>query len=392
MLGKTRAKGGSDHENWQDSVGLPFAAALLLADFSYQETSKVTGGRMAGALKVAGVLSKQAREPIRTSHFLKGNRMARLSQNDGEIVDLDKQTITHLDFQRKTYSVITFAEMAEWMKAMQARMAAQQGEQTDVTVRASVDPTSQTKMIGGLEARLVRIRVEMEGTDKRTGKRGIFMMVTTDQWIGHVPGYEEIKSFYRYMAERVPWAPRSGELAAGGAEMATAMAELQKNAAALDGIALYQVTRLHMTGAETAEAGEVRARESRQSQEQPSIGGALGRLGGLGRLGRLGRKKETAGQPPAAETAPAAQSSEEAVLMELTSEASGFSNAPVDPSRFEIPAGFKQVKNELKKALRWAVIALPPFEAYSAISLAIFLRARLRARASLARRFSPGFM
>jgi hypothetical protein len=130
------------------------------------------------------------------------------------------------------------------------------------------------------------------------------------------------------------------------------MAELQKNAAALDGIALYHVTRVQMTGAERAEAGEARAPQSRQPEEQPSIGGALGRLGGLGRLGRLGRKKETAGQPPAAETAPAAQTGEEAVLLELTGEAGGFSNAPVDPSRFEIPAGFKQVENELRKALR----------------------------------------
>jgi hypothetical protein len=38
--------------------------------------------------------------------------------------------------------------------------------------------------------------------------------------------------------------------------------------------------------------------------------------------------------------------------MEMTTELSGFSSAPVDPSKFEVPAGFKQVESEMMKAMR----------------------------------------
>ena len=39
------------------------------------------------------------------------------------------------------------------------------------------------------------------------------------------------------------------------------------------------------------------------------------------------------------------------VLMEMTTEMSGF-NASVDASKMEVPAGFKQVESDMKKALR----------------------------------------
>lgn len=326
------------------------SAAGLLADFSYQQTSRITGGMMAGAMKVAAVFSRQAREPIRTSYFLKGNRLATVSQHDAQIVDLDKETITHVDFDKKTYSVITFAEMAELLKQMESRLETEKGEQTDVSMKVSVEPTSQTKSISGMDARLVRLRVEMEGTDRKTGKREVFMTMTSEQWIAAVPGYEQVKDFYRRLAQKVAWAPSPGFLAGQRAEQARAMAELRKQAAALDGLAVYEVTRMHLAGAQGAGAAPQQP-EARPAEEQPSVGGALGRLGGLGRLGRLGRKKETPQQPPAEQPAAASQPGE-GLLMELTGEASGFSTAPVDSSRFEVPAGFRQVENELNRMRR----------------------------------------
>jgi hypothetical protein len=38
--------------------------------------------------------------------------------------------------------------------------------------------------------------------------------------------------------------------------------------------------------------------------------------------------------------------------MEITSELSGFSSGPVDASKFEVPAGFKQVESEMLKRSR----------------------------------------
>ena len=51
------------------------AAGMLLADFSYEQTSKITGGAIAGMMKVVGAFSRQAREPIRSTVAVKGDRM-----------------------------------------------------------------------------------------------------------------------------------------------------------------------------------------------------------------------------------------------------------------------------------------------------------------------------
>src|SRR4051794_4173475 len=84
------------------------ASSSLLADFSYQESSKITGGMMAGMMKVAGVFSKAAREPIESTVAVKGNRMVHRSKLHASIIDLDSRTITDIDLQKKTYSVMTF--------------------------------------------------------------------------------------------------------------------------------------------------------------------------------------------------------------------------------------------------------------------------------------------
>src|SRR5512138_1797726 len=89
-------------------------AAGLPADFSYEQTSKLTGGAMASMMKVAGVFSKSAREPIRTTMAVKGDRMVTLTGNNATVIDLGKETFTEIDFQKKTYSVMTFAEMKQF--------------------------------------------------------------------------------------------------------------------------------------------------------------------------------------------------------------------------------------------------------------------------------------
>src|ERR1700704_952159 len=85
----------------------------LLADFSYDQTTKMTGGAMMGMMKIAGAFSKQVREPVQTTVLVKGNHMAHSSKDHAQIIDLDSETITEVNFQKKQYSVMTFAEMTQ---------------------------------------------------------------------------------------------------------------------------------------------------------------------------------------------------------------------------------------------------------------------------------------
>jgi hypothetical protein len=332
------------------------ASACLWADFSYDQTTTITGGVM----KSVSFLSKQLREPIRSSVALKGDRMATISSLSGHIIDLAAETITEINFQKKTYSVMTFAQMAEAMNRLQGKA------KTDFTIKPSVKETGQTRDINGVSTHEIVMTLEFEGTDSKTNQRATMMVMVADMWIApEVPGYAEVREFHQRMAQKLNWVP-GGSMMGGGQESAKGMAELYKEMGKLNGVPVLQLTKMNMGGA-MPQGDQIAATgtapppppppqpEVQQPQQQPvdlekpSVSGALGRLGG--RLGGLGRKKQTdqtqnqtsgsqsqgqaAGGPPS--------------MMESTTELNGFSSASVDSSKFEVPAGFKQVESPMLK-------------------------------------------
>ena len=171
-----------------------------------------------------------------------------------------------------------------------------------------------------------------------------------------VAGYDEIANFHRRMAEKIAWAPGGGMMMSSS-EISKGMAELYKEGSKLNGVPVLQIIRMGGPGGDAQGQQQGQAPQQQQQQpraEKPSAGGALGgALGGrLGGFGGFGRKKKPAAeeqQPaPAAQTeqAPAQQAGAPGSLLEMTSELSGFSAAPVDASKFEVPAGFKLVKKD----------------------------------------------
>lgn len=323
-----------------------FAAAGVRADFSYDQSSKMTGGAMAGAMKVIGVFSKTAREPIVSTVLLKGDRMAHINAETAQITDLAAETITSVNFRNKTYSVMTFAQMAQAMDQAAKKAAAQSGGKTDMQFKASVKETGQTKLITGLKAREVILTLEMQGKDQQSGSQGS-LTVTSDMWLARgVPGYAEVTAFQQRMAQKLAWTPGSGAFTQGRGDMAKAFGDLAKESAKLDGVALLQVVSM---GSQSAGQPAAQPPAQREERESPSIGGALGRLGGLGGLGRRKKTEQPKEEQPAAT---ATSSGGQGVLMEMTTEITNLSAGPVDATKFQIPAGFKQVENEMLKGLR----------------------------------------
>lgn len=324
------------------------ASACLWADFSYEQTTTITGG----VLKSVSFLSKQLREPIRSTVALKGDRMAMISPQNGHIIDLGAETITEINFQKKTYSVMTFAQMAEALSRMQGKA------KTNFTIKPSVKETGQTREVNGVSTREMVMTLEFEGTDPKTNQRGTMMEMVADMWIApEMPGYAEVREFHKRMAQKLNWVPGSSMMA-GGQESAKGMAEMYKEMSKLNGVPVLQLTKMNMGGAipqgEQPEAAGTAPPppppEPQVEPERPSLGGALGRLGG--RFGGFGRKKQkeqttdqtSSGQAPAAGGPPS--------MMEMTTELSGFSSGAVDASRFEVPAGFKQVESPMLKGMQ----------------------------------------
>ena len=68
--------------------------SVLFADYSYQQTTQITGGSILSMMRMAGAFSSQARkagDPIVSTVYLKGNRLARVAPDSIEIIDLDKR-------------------------------------------------------------------------------------------------------------------------------------------------------------------------------------------------------------------------------------------------------------------------------------------------------------
>ena len=195
------------------------AGSTLLADFSYQETTTITGGALAGMMKIAGVFSKTAREPMQSTVMVKGDRMVHRSNNSLQIIDLGNQTITSVDLQKKTYTVMTFEQMKEMLDKAAQEMEKNKEKNKDkgeITWKVSAKATGKSRQFAGYDAKEMLLMMSMEGTDKESGQKGE-MVVNTRLWLApNVPGYEEMRSFQKRMAAKLNWTP-NGNIVHGAA-------------------------------------------------------------------------------------------------------------------------------------------------------------------------------
>ena len=99
------------------------AAGCLLADVTYNETVKYTGGTMLETVRrmsnmplvgrMGGGSLKNAFQDQNYSLFIKGAKMARLGGPFSSIYDLDAGTITTINNEKQTYTVQTFEELRQ---------------------------------------------------------------------------------------------------------------------------------------------------------------------------------------------------------------------------------------------------------------------------------------
>ena len=198
-------------------LSLAVPAALQASDYSYKETSQITGGSVVTMMKMAGAFSSQARkagEPIVSNIYLKGNRLARVSPDRAEIIDLDKETVTNVDMVKRTYTVVTFEQMRQQMKKAMDSAPAQQQKQAPAPAQ---DPNSDVKMsfdvkvrntgvqkqVSGLSTNEAILTMTMNATDQKTQQSGA-LGITNDMWMADTPpGYGDMREFHMKMAEKM---------------------------------------------------------------------------------------------------------------------------------------------------------------------------------------------
>jgi hypothetical protein len=322
------------------------SCAALRADFSYQETTQMTGGALVKILRLGGPFTRKAREPIVSTVLMKGNRMATLGKENSTIIDLDKESITEINLSKKTYSVVTFTQMRQAMDEAMAKAQAQQQKQQKAAPKGNVEAkfkvsakaTGKTRKVQNLTAKEMVVTMDLEGTDKDAGQSGS-MTVIDDAWMANVPGYEQVKAFRQKMAQKMAreFQPELSRMAMSDPRMMQGLSESAKELSKVSGVPIETVMKM-------GSGITVDTTDSSSEKDKPGVRDAV-----TSRL-PFGRKKKD-DDPPAEEKKDQKQSGP-ALLLEMTTELTSFSSSAVDASKLDVPAGFKKVESDLVKRSR----------------------------------------
>lgn len=314
-------------------------AATLRADVKTQERTQV---KFEGALgRIVNIFGgRAARDGIVSTVAVKGDRMMTTSRDTGEIVDLAEEKVYTLDLKKKTYTVVTFAEMRKKMeeamakakKDVEAREDRKSDEpQKEYEVDFSVKETSQARQIAGYDTKesVATITVREKG---KTIEEGGMVMETSMWMTPSVPALKELADFRMRYAQKLygpvmaQAAPDMAQAMAMYPMMKDAMAKFQEEGRKLSGTALATESKFQLAGPPPS------AEEQAKADDEPAPRGVGGLLGGLGR--RMARKKEEPKDDTSATPG-------RVTVMTTTTESLQVSGTVTDAD-VALPAGFKQ--------------------------------------------------
>ncbi len=322
------------------------------ADFGYESKTQLTGGTLFKALAATWPLAHGATKPAVSTHLIKGNRMATLTKDHATIVNLDNETIFDIDFVKKTYSSMTFAQMKQIldqaMKEGIARTNHSNGAGATTTFEVS-SKSGRTKAIGFLSARELIVTMTVDGASRESEQSASadpgsrpqpVTNILLDSWILTVPGFGEVEDFRRKLGAKLSYAYASGmsEIGMVTPELLPGFEELGKLINPADDMAVENTIRMGGPGSgDLASSGD----PASSSQKSGGVSGALSRIGSIARKKNNGRQST-----PSADEQDATSLG---ILVELTTELSNFAAGPADESKFNVPAGFKEIKSPAPK-------------------------------------------
>jgi hypothetical protein len=292
---------------------------------------------------------KAAREGVKSTVAVKGDRKATLTDAGGQIIDLNEEKIYDLDLRRKTYKVTTFAELRRRMEEAQRKAEedarkeqarekpsepSRDPNQKELEVDFNVKETGEKKAINGFDTRQFIMTIALREKGK-TLEAGGGMVLTADTWLAPtIAAMKELVQFDVRYAQKL-----QGPMVAGASaeEMAAALAmypglkdalgRMRSEGAKMDGTPI--VTTLTVEAVKSAEQVAAEQKQGEESRS-PNSGTVGGLLGGLAR--RAARKDEAAAGPKARVT-----------FMTTTNDVLSVATT-VATEDVAVPAGFKENK------------------------------------------------
>ncbi|HKD08392.1 MAG TPA: DUF4412 domain-containing protein [Bryobacteraceae bacterium] len=293
------------------------SAALMLAtvaqaDFSYTVTRKASGpmGAMAGS-------------PQTSTYYYKGQKMKVDNGSTATIVDFDAQTITLVNNATKSYSVKSLGETSSSL------------DSKGIEAKIDVKDTGQKKTVNGFSASQTVLTMDVESNQS---PRPMKMKMEMEIWASpDVPGASELRDFHRRNANRFPWQALAG---GGNPAMQSALTDIQKKMASINGVPVQQIVRMTPSGgAATPVAPQMSAGQSAQMAQARAKLEAMAAQGGPAAAYAKQALERMPGGAPGSSAAGAPGSG---AMVEITMDSSGFSAASVPDSTFAIPAGYSK--------------------------------------------------
>jgi len=267
---------------------LTLSAVTALADGTVQQKTQVKlGGAIGSIANVFG--GKATHDGIDSTIVIKGLRKATNNGGRGEIVDLAEEKLYRVDYDSKTYKVVTFDELRKQIEDQKARAgrnreraSKDKKEGPEYDVDFDVKETGRRETINGFNTRQTIVTVTVHEKGKKLADAGGFVL-TSDMWMGpKIPAMAEIASFDRkYFQQLYGSSISAADMASAAALMATtpafarAMKVFSEKRTAFEGTAI----RTNMTF-ETV-AGPGGQSESASSSDSSPSSAASAIVGGL---------------------------------------------------------------------------------------------------------------
>jgi hypothetical protein len=314
---------------------------------------------------------------IPTTTYLSGHKMRTESENTATIIDADAGRFITIDNAKKTYSSMTFDEMAEIMRQAQEGAKQEQAKRanepksssssskstdkkTDLNVKYKVetDRPGDREKIAGYNAERMFLTITMEGEAKEEGKQAEqvgSMVLLIDNWISKdAPQSQAMAEFQRAYAQKAGEAFKEqakGLQAAfnvnpqlkGGLEAAS------KEMAKLQGTPLRSRVYVTLVPPNTpfdrklalgdASAGEAAAKAE---DAKPKSGGGFGGL-----VGKLKAAAEEANKQDKNDKNKSSEPPKQGTIMTMKNEVQTITTGPVSADLFGPPAGYREIKRPL---------------------------------------------
>jgi hypothetical protein len=290
------------------------------------------------------------------------------SGNTATIIDADAGSFTTIDNKQKTYTTMTFAEMAAAMKQARLNMASQMNKSQDAPAAdpsaqegsmdmkysVKVDRTSEQQKVAGYDAERVFLTISVEGTakpDDGDSQQVGTMVLLVDQWLSKdAPQIAAMNDFQKAYMEKAgdAFRPQASGLQAAFASdprIKDGFDAAAKELAKLQGISLRSTTYVtivppNMTFDRNLALGDARAATPAAKEEDAPKSG--GRLGGL-----MGAIKSAAAKASEKSDDRSTEPAKQATLMTFTDQVTSITLKAVPASAFAVPAGYRELESPM---------------------------------------------